>query len=414
MFARLLMAALIMFGLSTPCSADTIPELTAEQWREDVDALVAGLEKNHRDAWNFVSRAEVLRLADEAKRTARAENHMMLIALHRIAAAIGDGHTFIAVSNIYARYPIVVRSIEGDFHVTRSTSANAERLGDRLVAIDGVPVEKAVEKLMALVPRNENRWHERHVVAGLLTQAEPLHGLGIVRRMDGATFTLETPDNRRVHLWLMPYAPSAQPTYVTIGRDGRLTADAAARGLMLSMLGDVAYLDFASYHALKEDGPGVWAAIDKARPRALVIDFRKNGGGSLPAGRQHIVYPAWERSQLNREGCLFVLTGPATFSAAMTNVTDMRRETEATIVGLPTGARPNGYQENGWFTLPNSGLRVSAAQRRYRFGATDETAVMPDLQVEQTIADWRNGRDTALNAALSKAQDCKRLNRVAG
>lgn len=413
MFTRLLMAASIMFGFGAPCWANTIPELSAEQWREDVDALVAGLEKNHRDAWNFVSRAEVLRLADEAKRMAKAENHVMLIALHRIAAAIGDGHTFIAVSNIYARYPIEVRLIEGDFLVTRSTLANVGRLGDRLIAIDGVPVEKAVEKLMALVPRNENRWHERHVVAGLLTQAEPLHALGIVRHMDGATFTLETPDNGRVHLRLVPYARSAQPPFMTIGRDGRPTVDAAARGLTLSMLGDVAYLDFASYHSLKEDGPGVWAAIDNARPRALVIDFRKNGGGSLPAGRQNIVYPAWERSQLNREGCLFVLTGPATFSAAMTNVTDMRRETEATVLGLPTGARPNGYQENGWFTLPNSGLRVSAAQRRYRFGAVGETAVMPDLQVEQTIADWRNGRDTALNAAFSKAQDCKRLNGAA-
>ncbi|QCB54958.1 hypothetical protein E5675_11260 [Sphingopyxis sp. PAMC25046] len=414
MFARLLMVASIMFGLGTPCWAKAIPELTAEQWREDVDALVAGLEKNHRDPWNFVSRAEVLRLADEAKRTAKAENQVMLIALHRIAAAIGDGHTFIAVSNIYARYPIEVRFIEGDFLVTRSTSANAARLGDRLVAIDGVAVDKAVEKLMALVPRNENRWHERHVVAGLLTQAEPLHAMGIVRRMAGATFTLEAPDDRRVHLRLEPYAPSAQPAFVTIGRDGQPTVDAGARGLKLSMLGDVAYLDFASYHALKEDSPGVWAAIDKAQARALVIDFRKNGGGSLPAGRQNIVYPAWKRSQLNRGGCLFVLTGPMTFSAAMTNVTDMRRETEATVVGLPAGAKPNGYQENGWFTLPNSGLRVSAAQRRYRFGAVGETAVMPDLQVEQTIEDWRNGRDTALNAALSKAQGCERLNGAAG
>lgn len=410
MFAKIVAAAFMIFGMGGICWANNVPDLTAEQWREDVDALVAGLENNHRDAWNFVSRGEVIRLADEAKRSAKAEKHVMLVSLQRIAATIGDGHTFVAVSGFYRRYPLEVRWIEDGFYIVRSMPERAGLLGARLVAIDGVPIEQAAEKLLTLVPRNENRWYELHVLADLMTQAEPLHALGLARRSGRAIFTIETPDERRHHIKFASRAPSDLRGLVTIGRDGRPTVAEDARGLRLSMFGDVAYLDFASYHALKEDSAAIWTAVDKAKARALVVDFRKNGGGSLPEGRQYLVYPAWERSQLNRQGCLFVLTGPTTFSAAMTNVTDMRRETEAIIVGQPTGASPNGYQENSWFSLPNSGVRVSAAQRRYRFGAPGETAVMPDLRVEQTIEAWRGGRDMVLDAALSKAQDCKRQN----
>jgi hypothetical protein len=410
MFSKLFTAALMMFGLGGSCWAQDIPDLTAEQWREDVDALVAGIERDHREAWNFVPRAEVMRLADEAaQRAGAATDAEMLVALQRIAAAVGDGHTFVDVSGLYSRYPFDVSWIEGDFYIVRSGASHGELLGGKLVAIDDTPVDQALEKLLSLVPRNENRFHEIDALSGLLTQAEPLFALGVARSPNGATFDVETADGRRERIHLAPREPSQPTEFVTIGPNGRPAAVEPPRGLRLSMLDDVAYLDFASYADLEKESAIVWSAIDRAGARALIIDFRKNRGGSLAAGREYISYAAWARSQLNRAGCLFVLTGPATFSAAMTNVTDLRRETEATIVGLPTGARPNGYQENKLFTLPNSRLRVSAAQRRYRFGSPGDTAVMPDLWIEQTIDDWRRGRDTTLEAALSSAQGCRRL-----
>lgn len=404
---RMFIAALLIVTASERAAANRIPDLTGEQWRDDVAALVAGIERNHRDAWNFASRREVMRLADQAAEQAdEVDDYEMLVALQRIAAAIGDGHTFIAVSDRYSRYPFEVRSIDGEFYVARATQPHSEILGRRLAAIDGVPIDRAAEDLLGLVPRNENQWFEMDAVAHLLTQAEPLASFEIAHSVAGATFIFETPDGHRQTMYLEAGDPPDRNALVEIGRGGEPVAVEPKRGLRLRMLEDIAYLGFASYDDLEAESARVWAAIDRVQPRGLVIDFRENRGGSLPAGREYVVYPTWERSRLNREGCLFVLIGPATFSAAMTNVTDLRRETEATLVGLPTGARPNGYQENKWFRLPHSGLRVSAAQRRYRFGLPGETAVMPDLHVTQTIEDWRNGRDTILNAALSKAQKC--------
>lgn len=410
LIGRLCLAALAMLALGNASKANDVTELTAEQWRDDIHALVSGLEQNHRDAWNFVSRTEVEQLKEEAARKAgKVSAEAMIVALQQIAASVGDGHTFVAAADFYSSYPIALQWMEGNYYIVQATAEKQALLGTKLVAIDGLPIRGAADKLLKLVPRNENVWHERHMVANLLTQAQPLHEMGVAGSVDEATFTIENADGRRRQIRMTSLAPSNARQALTVGDEGRVIAAEPARGLRLSMFGDVAYLDFASYSGLEETSGGIWNAIDKAGARALVIDFRKNGGGSLPAGRQHIVYAAWQRSQLNREGCLFVLTGPATFSAAMTNVSDLRRETEAIILGLPTGARPNGYQENKWFILPHSGLRVSAAQRRYRFGAPTDIAVMPDIEVGQTIEDWRKGQDTALNVALSRATGCQRL-----
>ena len=84
----------------------------------------------------------------------------------------------------------------------------------------------------------------------------------------------------------------------------------------------------------------------------------------------------------------------------MVNAIDFHRETEAILVGEPIGARPYGYQENGWFTLPGSGLKVSAATRLYRFGPEGKITFHPDQRIDVTPADFLAGRDPVLEWAL--------------
>jgi hypothetical protein len=98
-----------------------------------------------------------------------------------------------------------------------------------------------------------------------------------------------------------------------------------------------------------------------------------------------------------------VITGRGAFSAGMTNITDFRRETEAILVGEPTGARPNGYQENHLFTLPLSKLRVSCSMLKYRFQPDSETdAVFPDQQIDPDWSSFSAGKDAALQWILAR------------
>ena len=99
---------------------------------------------------------------------------------------------------------------------------------------------------------------------------------------------------------------------------------------------------------------------------------------------------------------MFVITGPGTFSAATINALDLRNEANAIIVGSPTGMRPNHYGEHGEFRLPKSGFRISYSTQYHRFGADADSAVVPDRQIERTWAEFRAGRDPAMEWILSR------------
>jgi hypothetical protein len=145
----------------------------------------------------------------------------------------------------------------------------------------------------------------------------------------------------------------------------------------------------------------LFAAIDRRTPERLVIDLRRNGGGNYTLVRTHLIAEIQRRPASNTYGRLFVLTGRGTFSAAMTNVTDFRRETDAIIVGEPPGARPHGYQENDWLTLPHSRLQASVACRHYKFTDDDVPAVLPDQLIPPNWADYNVGRDSVLEWVLA-------------
>jgi hypothetical protein len=86
----------------------------------------------------------------------------------------------------------------------------------------------------------------------------------------------------------------------------------------------------------------------------------------------------------------------------MTNATDFRRETDAILVGEPTGARPNGYQELDGFTLPQSGVVAHCSILRYRFQDRDTPAVMPDVRIDPDWNAFREGRDPVMEWILEQ------------
>jgi hypothetical protein len=162
-------------------------------------------------------------------------------------------------------------------------------------------------------------------------------------------------------------------------------------------------VDFRSYKDLETQSARLWEYIAKHPAKRLIIDMRWNQGGNFTKGREYLIYKLIFMPALNRAGHLFVITGRGAFSAGMTNITDFRRETEAILVGEPTGARPNGYQENHLFTLPFSKLRVSCSMLRYRFQPDSETdAVFPDQRIDPDWSSFSAGKDAALQWILAK------------
>jgi hypothetical protein len=80
---------------------------------------------------------------------------------------------------------------------------------------------------------------------------------------------------------------------------------------------------------------------------------------------------------------------------------ELKRRLHATLVGGPTAGNPSGYGEVKTFTLPRSGLLVQHSTRLFANPDFPGDALVPDLAVHVTSADWFSGRDPAMDAILA-------------
>jgi len=81
---------------------------------------------------------------------------------------------------------------------------------------------------------------------------------------------------------------------------------------------------------------------------------------------------------------------------------EFRTKLHATLVGEPTGGRPNIFGNPTSLTLPNSKLSLEYSTSFVRHVSSgDPAALEPDIRAAPTLADALAGRDPVLDAALS-------------
>ena len=394
--------------LSSTLCAQGIPSLTTAQWTQDLEYFANEVATHHRDPYHLVPKARFdAEVAELRGRIPSMKDYEIVVGLQRLAASIGDGHTFVDTGMLYgavpSAVPIEVFWFGDELRVVRAAPEYSRALGTRIVAVGSTPISGVRRRLQQLIPQGESEWFVIDKSARLITQIQPLAALRIIPYGDTASFTFETDAGRRFTLALRAHPPGTSTAMVMLDDRVPLPFQHPEDPLWFTYLPDsqTVYVDFRSYQNLEQETKPLWDFIAQHSPKRLIVDMRWNIGGNYVHGREYLVSKIIFLPQLNRAGRLFVITGRRTFSAAMTNVTDFRRETEATLVGEPTGARPNGYQENHWFTLPNSHIRVSCATLQYRFQPfRDSAGVFPDDRVDPDWKALRAGGDAAIDWIL--------------
>jgi hypothetical protein len=284
-------------------------------------------------------------------------------------------------------------------------------MGTRIVRIGNLDIDEVAARVATTFPSkdNENEWFVLNTGPALITRPEILHALGIVPELSKATFTLQDDDGEvsTVEMEAMALPPAVNGV-VSLGLvpvvDPPLSRQKIGETFWFTYLQDsqTMYVNFRRYSSLKRHAQALFAAVDRQRPARLVIDLRQNGGGDFFEGREHLIEPIQKRPAVNQKGRLFVAVGRQTFSAAMVNAIDFRKQTHAILVGEPIGERPNSYSENDEMTLPNSKLVVSYSTRYYKFVDEDVPAVMPDARIDPVWADFRAGRDAVMDWILAR------------
>lgn len=344
--------------------------------------------------------------------------------LMQLAPLLKDGHTNIwtppeLADQFYARPPLATELVEGRVLVERVDSpALAQRVhvGDEIVAVDGVPVQ---------------RYAEQHV---------------------GPYVSSSTPQDRTVRLYSyqLLHGDAAVPVSVSLrDRAGATRAESLSRGaytdvqhptpFAFRMLpGGVAYLSLDQF----ETDAGV-KAFEQALPailaaKALVLDVRRNGGGSTDYGWEVLTYLTstpipyplqyvraddalmrargadmmlWKPVPKDGTGTfvhphprLFagkvaVLTGPRTFSAAEDFVVAFNAVKRGITVGEPTGGSTG---QPLMLKLPGGGAARICIKRDLTPDGHEFVGIglKPDVPASQTVEALRAGRDAVLERAL--------------
>jgi hypothetical protein len=384
----------------------SLPSLTAEQWRQDLEFFANEITTKHRDPFHFISKGEFDQAVSNLRqRIPSMKDYEVVAGLQHLAALIGDGHTFLDTSGLYARFPLECLWFGNDLRVTRAAPEYRKALGAKIVSIGSVPIAEAHKRIQQFVPQAENQWYVLNSSAKQLMSVELLATARVLSRPGSADFTFEDDSGRRFKLRIRPVPAGASESGEVAIEPVPLPFQHPEDALWFTYLADskTVYVNFRSYQDLQTKSARLWEYIGKHAVSRLIIDMRWNQGGNFTKGREYLIYKLIFMPALNRAGHLFVITGRGAFSAGMTNITDFRRETEAILVGEPTGGRPNGYQENYMFTLPLSKLRVSCSMLRYRFQPDSETdAVFPDQRIDPDWQLFSVGKDAALQWILAR------------
>lgn len=405
--AAFLLIAGLIWWFSQPSSPRQVDlsTLTPEQWHADLLYFARELPQRHANAFHHISRSEfdeLVRKADQLVQ--RSDSVDIPVQFSRITAAVGDAHTFVQFPVTKARFPVRFYWFGEELRVIRATPAAQPALGLRLSAINQTPLSDIVARVREIISQDENPWCLKDRSPYLLVRPDVLHALGIINDMKQAQFVFSADDGAVINLTLAPMddqmadwhdAYSSPPLYLQHNDDAFwFTALPEAK---------IVYVIFNQYDWLFFKARTLFSFLDNHPDWKLVIDVRANRGGDYHVGHWCLIKPILRRPALNTPDRLFVITGRATFSAAISNAAQFRTETHATLLGEPPGEVPNSYQEGKMFFLPNSHLQVNYSARFYKFLPTDVRALMPDREIDPNWRDYSAGIDPVLKYLTSSA-----------
>jgi hypothetical protein len=385
-------------------------ELTPEQWAKDLDFLAAELPKKHKNLFHKISESEFRARIEAFKAELPSLSQDEILAgLMRLIAAVGDSHTTLGYRPRQG-LPLMLYWFKDGISILNTTAEYKDILHGKITGLGGKSMEDVIPVLAALIP-HENMAQVKSKLPNLLTDAAVLHGAGIIPSPDKASLTILTAAGRTATVDMAPLSFSSKPDWLVD------TSDESGAPLYLKnrrlfywfeVLPDSRTL-FFKYNSCQnmKDRPfssfvkDLFEAAEVSQISRIVIDLRHNGGGNSAIFAPFLA-ELKQRPVLCREGGVFVLIGRQTFSSAILNALDLRKETPAVFAGEPTGGKPNHYGEVQMFLLPISGLAVTYSVKYFRVVDGDPESLAPDILVEPELADHLKKTDPVLEKVFSE------------
>ncbi|HEX8452500.1 MAG TPA: hypothetical protein VF647_10415 [Longimicrobium sp.] len=414
------------------------PRDRVEAWQQDIDALTTRFVELDR-SFTAAERARFMeRLAETRGRLAELNDDEVVVRLASAIALANNAHTRLYIlrnATELRRLPLRLWWFSDGLYVVRTTPEHRRLLGCRIDAVAGVDAREARERVAPLFAGNRS-WGDYMSVYSL-TSPEVLRGLGMIASSDSVAFAVSrcggaaravvkplslARRDRAVEAWwdLSPRHPGIDSTWVQAlsARGGALPLYLRnpTRNYWFEYLPESGVLYFQynrAQDAADENtarfGERLLAALGEHRPKAFVMDVRFNTGGNLTLATG-LMKTLEERT---RGTPRFIITGRSTFSAGISQVALWRQAGDVTIVGEPVGDELETWAEGGNVRLPNSRLKAHFANGAHSYSPAPCPAntpcydlssppLTPDIRAMASWADYRAGRDPAMDAILAR------------
>lgn len=384
-------------------------------WQQDLAYLAKELPRLHVDAFHAIRQSDFERqVADLNASIPTLTDDEVVLRLMALVAQIGDGHTAVNYTAKYQAedswriYPLSLSWLEDGWYVVGTQSDHQQLLGAQVVAIEETPIADAYAAIAPLVSADNDVQRVTNS-ATLLVTAEVLAALHLVDDPENARFSFTLSDGQSVEVTLSPLVAS-DVQLVGLQPQPPLKEEPLAQQnpqqwyWYKTLPGDDALYfqydvcDNMEGLPFEEFATDLFQRVDSEGLSRVVVDLRYNGGGNSGVLAPFLA-GLGERPDLD----VYVLIGRRTFSSALMNAIELDQLANVTLVGEPTGGRPNHYGEVRSLRLPNSELQVGYSTRYFRMlPDADPLSLEPEIAAPVTIADRQAGHDAALAAALAQ------------
>jgi hypothetical protein len=370
------------------------------------------------------------------------------VALLRITALADNGHT-----NLYRKggpqnyAPLRVVLFADGLYVLRAKSAYADLLGARVESIEGRTTPDVIEALEQLHGGTEG-W--RRTYAAIYVQSPAiLYGDAIGARPEQTQWTFSLPNGREVtrtlpgeisgenepHAemtrWLSPQKMKDELSdwVALFSNDADLPLslrdfNSTFRRAWINH-GCTLFIQLKAIADVDKEHIGDFLAATTGEMRShppcnVILDMRFNTGGDYT---KVVRFASRLPGVVSPSGRIYLLTGPQTFSAAITTIALVKQAagSRAIILGEPVGDRLTFYGEGNAGCLPHGDLCLHYSTGMHDYAhrcddwdrcfwlnwifAVQVKSLAPDETIKMTFADYTARRDPVFERAVALATD---------